>query len=62
METIDQSGVDQTVWDVIVIGGGHAGCEAAMPSQNEDEVPPASSMFTQLLSLASLAIHMENRP
>ena len=29
METIDQSGTDQTVWDVIVIGGGHAGCEAA---------------------------------
>lgn len=29
METIDQSGADQTVWDVIVIGGGHAGCEAA---------------------------------
>ena len=29
METINQSGADQTVWDVIVIGGGHAGCEAA---------------------------------
>ena len=29
MEIIDQSGADQTAWDVIVIGGGHAGCEAA---------------------------------